>query len=125
MKLVVNALLGIGRQAIAEAVALGEPEGLDRKRLLEVLSQTAVVAPAHVGKLARAEHDDYSAQFGIGLMNKDFRLILDPAKSSNLVLPATGAAFEVNSAALKQDPSADFSSVIRHMEKCVELNVAR
>src|SRR5271163_955566 len=54
MKLVVNALLGIGMQAIAEAVALGEKAGLDRNRLLDVLSQTAVVAPAHIGKLQRA-----------------------------------------------------------------------
>ena len=47
MKLVVNSLLGIGMQAIAEAVALGEKAGLNRSRLLDVLSQTAVVAPAH------------------------------------------------------------------------------
>ena len=45
MKLVVNSLLGIGMQAIAEAVALGEKAGLDRDRLLDVLSETAVVAP--------------------------------------------------------------------------------
>jgi 3-hydroxyisobutyrate dehydrogenase-like beta-hydroxyacid dehydrogenase len=32
-------------------------------------------------------------------MHKDLRLILEAAKSSNLVLPATVAAFEVNSAA--------------------------
>ena len=49
MKLVVNTLLGVGMQAIAEAVVLGEKVGLDRERLLEVLSQTAVIAPAHVG----------------------------------------------------------------------------
>ena len=76
MKLVVNALLGIGMQAIAEAVALGEKAGLDRKRLLNVLSETAVVAPAHVGKLERAISSDYSPQFPLRLMNKDFRLIL-------------------------------------------------
>ena len=58
MKLVVNALLGVGMQVIAEAVALGETAGLDRKRFLEVLAQTAVVAPAHAGKLARAERED-------------------------------------------------------------------
>jgi 3-hydroxyisobutyrate dehydrogenase-like beta-hydroxyacid dehydrogenase len=64
MKLVVNTLLGIGMQAIAEAIALGEAAGLDRARLLEVLAQTAVVAPAHAGKLGRAEHGDYSPQLG-------------------------------------------------------------
>jgi 3-hydroxyisobutyrate dehydrogenase-like beta-hydroxyacid dehydrogenase len=121
MKLVVNALLGVGMQAIAEAVALGETAGLDRKRLLEVMAQTAVVAPAHVGKLARAERDDYSPQFAVGLMNKDFRLILDAAKSLNLPMPATTAAFRVNTDALNADPGADFSSVIRQMEKLAEL----
>ena len=35
MKLVVNALLGVGMQAIAESVVLGEKAGLDRERLLE------------------------------------------------------------------------------------------
>src|SRR5260370_19190766 len=43
MKVVVNTLLGLGMQAIAEAVVLGEKAGLHRKRLLEVLSKTAVV----------------------------------------------------------------------------------
>src|SRR5260370_8449808 len=41
MKLVVNTLLGVGMQAIAEAVVLGERAGLDRKRFLEVLSEAA------------------------------------------------------------------------------------
>jgi 3-hydroxyisobutyrate dehydrogenase-like beta-hydroxyacid dehydrogenase len=124
MKLVVNAILGIGMQAIAEAIALGEAEGLQRKRLVDVLSQTAVIAPAHVGKLARAERDDYSPQFGVGLMNKDFHLILEAAKQAELKLPAAAAAFEVNSAAFKEDPTADFSSVIRQMEKLADLNVS-
>lgn len=124
MKLAVNTLLGVGMQAISEAIALGEAAGLDRKRLLQVLAQTAVVAPAHVGKLARAEQGDYSPQFGVELMNKDFRLILETANSSKLALPATIAAFEVNSAALKDDPGADFSSVILQMEKMLGRNFA-
>ena len=124
MKLVVNTLLGVGMQAIAEAVALGEAGGLDRKRLLEVLAQTAVVAPAHVGKLARADREDYSPQFAVGLMNKDFRLILEAANALSRPMPATTAAFGVNSEALKADPEADFSSVIRQMEKFAEVTVS-
>lgn len=119
MKLAVNTVLGVEMQAIAEGVALGEAEGLDRKRMLEVFAQTAVIAPAHVRKLARAEHDDYSPQFAVGLMNKDFRLILEAANSSHLTLPATAAAFEVNSAAFRHDPTSDFSSVIREMEDVI------
>ena len=47
MKLVVNTLLGVGMQAIAEAVAFGQKAGLNRDRLFDVLSYTAVIAPAH------------------------------------------------------------------------------
>src|ERR1700730_2587716 len=122
MKLVVNTLLGIGMQAIAEAVALGEKAGLDRNRLLEVLSGTAVVAPAHVGKLEKAMKSDYSPQFPIRLMNKDFGLILNLAAAVGVRMPATGAAFEANARQSEQGPEQDFSAVILQMEKQAHLS---
>jgi 3-hydroxyisobutyrate dehydrogenase-like beta-hydroxyacid dehydrogenase len=121
MKLVVNTLLGIGMQAIAEAVALGEKAGLDRNRLLDVLSQTAVVAPAHVGKLQRAMKGDYSPQFPIRLMNKDFGLILDLASTVGARMPAAGAAFEINARQSDEGAEQDFSAVILQMEKRAHL----
>jgi len=124
MKLVVNALLGIGMQAIAEAVAFGEKSGLDRNRLLEVLSQTAVVAPAHVGKLQRAMKNDYSPQFPLRLMHKDFGLMLSQAAAAGADMPATRAAFEVNSAQSTQGAEQDFSAVILEMEKRAHLGSA-
>jgi len=121
MKLVVNSLLGIGMQAIAEAAALGEKAGLDRNRLLEVLSETAVVAPAHVGKLGRAMKGDFSPQFPLRLMNKDFQLILNLAASVGAQMPATRAAFEINAAQSAQGQEQDFSAVILEMEKKAHL----
>jgi 3-hydroxyisobutyrate dehydrogenase-like beta-hydroxyacid dehydrogenase len=124
MKLVVNSLLGIGMQAIAEAVALGEKAGLDRNRLLDVLSETAVVAPAHVGKLEKAMKGDYSPQFPLRLMNKDFGLILNLAAAVGAQMPATHAAFEVNVAQSAQGQEQDFSAVILEMEKQAHLGSA-
>jgi 3-hydroxyisobutyrate dehydrogenase-like beta-hydroxyacid dehydrogenase len=121
MKLVANTLLGVEMQAIAEAVALGQKEGLERHRLLEVLSHTAVIAPAHVGKLSRADQGDYSAQFGMSLMNKDFRLILKTAADSKVPMPATAAAFQMNTAALAESNDEDFSAVIKLMESLARL----
>jgi 3-hydroxyisobutyrate dehydrogenase-like beta-hydroxyacid dehydrogenase len=121
MKLVVNTLLGIGMQAIAEAVALGEKAGLDRNRLLDVLSQTAVVAPAHAGKLERAMRSDYSPQFPIRLMNKDFGLILNLAAAVGARMPAAGAAFEINARQSDEGAEQDFSAVILQMEKQAHL----
>jgi 3-hydroxyisobutyrate dehydrogenase len=117
MKLVVNTLLGIGMQAIAEAVVLGETVGLNRERLLEVLSKTAVIAPAHVGKLARVAINDYTPQFPLRLMNKDFQLILSAAAEAHLSMPVTEAAFRVNSEELAHHDKDDFSAVLRRMEE--------
>jgi 3-hydroxyisobutyrate dehydrogenase-like beta-hydroxyacid dehydrogenase len=117
MKLVVNTLLGVGMQAIAEAVVLGERAGLDRKHLLDVLSKTAVIAPAHLGKLARIASNDYSSQFPLRLMNKDFKLILEAASEAPMSMPATEAAFRVNSEELAAGEEEDFSAVVRRMEE--------
>jgi 3-hydroxyisobutyrate dehydrogenase len=125
MKLVVNALLGVGMQAIAEAVALGEKAGLERNRLLDVLSQTAVVAPAHVGKLQRAMKSDYSPQFPLRLMNKDFGLIFYLAATVGARMPATEVAFEINARQSDQGPEQDFSAVILQMEKQAHVATAK
>ena len=116
MKLVVNSLLGVGMQAIAEALVLGEKADLDRNRLLDVLSETAVVAPAHMGKLERAKKSEYSPQFPLRLMNKDFGLILNLAAAVGAQMPATRAAYEVNEMQSEQGKEQDFSAAILQME---------
>ena len=116
MKLVVNTILGVGMQAIAEAVVLGQKAGLDRKRIFDVLAKTAVIAPAHLGKLTEALENDYRPEFGVGLMNKDFRLILETAAHLGVPMPAVAASFPINAAEFVDHPDHDFSAVIHRME---------
>src|SRR6266481_32630 len=116
MKLVVNTLLGVNMQAIAEAVAFGEKAGLGRALLLRVLAKTAVIAAAHQNKLLRAERDDYSTQFPLRLMNKDFGLILHKAAELGAPMPATAAARQIFAARTAVNGDEDFSSVIEEME---------
>jgi 3-hydroxyisobutyrate dehydrogenase len=122
MKLVVNTLLGVGMQAIAEAVALGQKAGLNRDRLFDVLSHTAVIAPAHIGKLTKAAANDYSSQFALRLMNKDFRLILETAARIQVPMPVTAAAFQINTAEAANSTEEDFSAVIRLAENLARLD---
>jgi 3-hydroxyisobutyrate dehydrogenase-like beta-hydroxyacid dehydrogenase len=117
MKLVVNTLLGVNMQAIAEAVTFGEKAGLGRAPLLRVLAKTAVIAAAHQNKLLRAERDDYSPQFPLRLMNKDFGLILDKAAELGAPMPATAAARQIFAARTAVNGNEDFSSVIEEMER--------
>jgi len=76
-----------------------------------------VIAPAHVGKLQKAMKSDYSPQFPIRLMNKDFGLILNLAAAVGARMPATGAAFEVNARQSEEGTEQDFSAVILQMER--------
>jgi 3-hydroxyisobutyrate dehydrogenase-like beta-hydroxyacid dehydrogenase len=124
MKLVVNALLGVGMQAIAEAAAFGQKAGIDRNKLLAVLSKTAVAAPAHAYKLEQAENNDYSPQFPIRHMNKDFRLIVDGAARLQVPMPATAAAFQINLVESAHVLEEDFSAVMRTMEELSALDGA-
>lgn len=116
MKLVVNTLLGLGMQAIAEALALGSLLDLPRDLLYSTLGKTAVVPPALAGKLATAVRRDYTPQFPLRLMRKDFGLILAAARKSGLSLPATESAAAVNAAEAANGHEEDFSAVIRLME---------
>ena len=122
MKLVVNTLLGVGMQTIAEAVALGSRLNLPRDLLLDTLAKTAVVAPAHAGKLIAAKQNNYAPQFPVRLMHKDFGLILNAAGRFRLAMPATEAAAAVNAAAAAAAGEEDFSVVIRRMEEQAEVD---
>jgi 3-hydroxyisobutyrate dehydrogenase-like beta-hydroxyacid dehydrogenase len=117
MKLVVNALLGVGMQALAEAVALGSRLDLPPDLLFDTLAKTAVVAPAHAGKLRNAKKHDYDPQFPIRLMRKDFGLVLSAAEQLGLSMPATEAAAAINAEEAAAGGEEDFSAVIRRMNE--------
>jgi 3-hydroxyisobutyrate dehydrogenase-like beta-hydroxyacid dehydrogenase len=121
MKLCANTLLGLGMQALAEAVAFGLKSGLQRERLLEVLGATAVVSPSQKSKLENVRDETYPPAFPLRLMFKDYRLILDTAARLPAAMPATTAAAQISGAELARQSAAgrdeDFSSVVRAMEQ--------
>jgi 3-hydroxyisobutyrate dehydrogenase-like beta-hydroxyacid dehydrogenase len=124
MKLCANTLLGLGMQALAEAVAFGLKAGLQRERLLEVLAATAVVSPSQKSKLGNVLNEAYPPAFPLRLMLKDYRLILDTAMGLPAAMPATAAAEQVSAAEFARQSAAgrdeDFSSVVRTMERVSE-----
>jgi len=117
MKLVVNTLLGVGMQAIAEALALGSGLGIQHDLLCETLGKTAVVAPAHIRKLVNAKTDDYPPQFPVRLMRKDFGLITSKAAELGIAMPATIEAAKINALETAAAGEEDFSAVVRFMQK--------
>jgi 3-hydroxyisobutyrate dehydrogenase-like beta-hydroxyacid dehydrogenase len=111
MKLVVNLLLGLDMQAIAEAVSLGEHLKIDRDLMLDVLSRTAVIPPAFVGKFQKIKNGDYSPEFPLRLMSKDMDLAMSAAKSSGAVLPAATAAQSVLASNVSANGDLDLAAI--------------
>jgi len=111
MKLVVNLLLGIDMQAIAEAVSLGEHLQIDRKILLDVLSRTAVVAPAMAGKIRKIKDGDYAPEFPLRLMSKDMDLVMDAARTSGADLPAASVAQSVLASNVPTSGNLDLAAI--------------
>ncbi len=111
MKLVVNLLLGLDMEAIAEAVSLGEHLQIDRNILLDVLSKTAVVPPAFVGKFRKIKDSDYSPEFPLRLASKDLDLVMDAAKASGADLPAAAVAQSVFASNVAASGDMDLSAI--------------
>jgi 3-hydroxyisobutyrate dehydrogenase-like beta-hydroxyacid dehydrogenase len=111
MKLIVNLLLGLDMQAIAEAVSLGEHLQIDRDVLLEVLSKTAVVAPAMAGKFRKIKDGDYSPEFPLRLMSKDMDLVMNAARASGADLPASSVAQAVLASNVGANGDLDLSAI--------------
>ena len=111
MKLVVNLLLGVHMEAIAEAVSLGERLHLNRDALLDALPKTAVIAPAFLGKFAKIKAGDYSPQFPLHLMSKDMDLVHAAAAESGAELPAASATRQIFAEALPGRGDLDLSAI--------------
>ncbi|HEV2280914.1 MAG TPA: NAD(P)-dependent oxidoreductase [bacterium] len=119
MKLVTNTLLGLGVQALAEAVALGRKAGLDTKLMLDVLGSTAVVSAAQKGKFENVARGQFPAAFALRMMSKDFGLILRLAESLSVFMPAVAAAKQIDTVehAQSQGREEDFSAVVRTIQQ--------
>jgi 3-hydroxyisobutyrate dehydrogenase-like beta-hydroxyacid dehydrogenase len=111
MKLVVNLLLSLDMQSIAEAVSLGEHLQINRDVLLDVLSKTAVVPPAFVGKFQKIKNNDYSPEFPLRLMSKDMDLVMDAARTSGADLPAATVAHSVLTANVPTRGDLDLAAI--------------
>jgi 3-hydroxyisobutyrate dehydrogenase-like beta-hydroxyacid dehydrogenase len=122
MKLCVNAMLGIGIAALAEALTLAQKLGLDKATAIDALSGTAVMSASQTSKLDLAKRDDYShVTFSLELMHKDLGLVLEQAQAHSVTLPVTRAAERLTVIGVEQGLNADFAVMIRLREQLAGL----
>lgn len=87
MKLIVNLVLGLNRMVLAEGLSLGKKAGMDQRRLLEVLKQSAAYSRAMDMKGTKMIEKDFLPPEGkIAFHLKDVRLMLDLGERLNFPL---------------------------------------
>src|SRR6478672_1272173 len=91
MKLAGNFVINAALEAMAEAAALGERNGIPREALLGMLTQTLFACPIYqnYGKLLIAA-DFEKVGFTLALGLKDVNLMLQTAQASKMPLPLAG-----------------------------------
>jgi 3-hydroxyisobutyrate dehydrogenase-like beta-hydroxyacid dehydrogenase len=88
VKLCGNFLLFAAVEAMAEAAVLADKNGVNRKDMLNMLTQTVFACPVYQGYGQRLGDQKYEAAgFRLSLALKDINLALDTAESSAVPMP--------------------------------------
>jgi len=91
-KLAINLLLGIMGQGIGEAVLFAEKSGVNKEKMLELISSSALNSPFFQIKKEMYRTDDFPAAFKVSLMAKDLGLVTAEAERIKTTLPLAEAA---------------------------------
>lgn len=118
MKLVLNLLMGIEMQALAEAVVFGEKAGLPREAVIKAIAASGFSSPVmrfKCGVMARRAFDD--PDFRLTLMRKDLGLVLDEARRLQVPMPTSAASWSALSGAVEEGlGDLDCAAILQYVE---------
>ena len=118
MKLALQVLIAGTAELMAEAIVLGEANGLDRARMLEVMGESAVGSPFVKYKTAALVASDYTSTFTSAMMYKDLALVLDCANGAGVPLPVTACIQQLVRACMSSGMAdLDLMALLPHLER--------
>jgi 3-hydroxyisobutyrate dehydrogenase-like beta-hydroxyacid dehydrogenase len=95
LKLAINISLAVQMLAFAEGLVLAERAGVDRKRAVEVMTQSPIGSPMLKARADLVLDLPDEAWFDLRLMQKDIALALDTARELHVTLPSAATADQV------------------------------
>ncbi|MET9431042.1 NAD(P)-dependent oxidoreductase [Streptomyces sp. NPDC003036] len=115
LKLLMNLLMGIEMQAMAEAAALATAQGLDRTAVLRAIAASGFASPVMRFKTERMTGERWDdPDFRLRLMHKDLRLVTEEAAAAGISLPMASAAADTHAQAVAEGlGDADCAAIAR------------
>ena len=114
MKLINNLALGAIMASVAEAVAFGEAAGLEKKKVLDILSVGGGKSLVLDAKSQKLLAEDFSPHFSVAMIYKDLHFLQDLAKSLGRPVFTPSIAKELYALAIAKDLGGDdFSAVYK------------
>jgi 3-hydroxyisobutyrate dehydrogenase-like beta-hydroxyacid dehydrogenase len=95
LKLAINISLAVQMLAFAEGLVLAERAGVDRKRAVDVMTQSPIGSPMLKARADLVLDLPDEAWFDLRLMQKDIALALDTARELHVPLPSAATADQV------------------------------
>jgi 3-hydroxyisobutyrate dehydrogenase-like beta-hydroxyacid dehydrogenase len=95
LKLAINISLAVQMLAFAEGLVLADRAGIDRKRAVDVMTQSPIGSPMLKARAALVLDLPDEAWFDVSLMQKDIVLALDTARQLSVPLPTAATADEM------------------------------
>ena len=92
LKLAINISLAVQMLAFAEGLLLADRAGIDRKRAVEVMTESPIGSPMLKARADLVLDLPDEAWFDVSLMQKDIVLALDTARQLGLPLPSAATA---------------------------------
>jgi 3-hydroxyisobutyrate dehydrogenase-like beta-hydroxyacid dehydrogenase len=118
MKLLLNLMLAGTMELLAEALVVGESNGLERAQILDVISGSALGAPLVKYKSAALIANDYTSTFSTRLMLKDLDLVLACARGTGVPLPVGAAVRQLVEGCIGLGMGElDFASLVPRLQR--------
>ena len=89
LKLCINMMVGISSAMMGEALVLGESGGLDWEQMIEIIKNSAVGSPVIHYKEKTLKERNFTPAFTVRQLAKDFDLMLDAGRQSEIPMPIT------------------------------------
>ncbi len=117
MKLVLNMIIAVNLEGLAEALAFGMKAGIDPNLMVEIINSTGARSGGSEAKGKSMIMSNYEPAFSLNLMCKDLGLVKEETRDLNVPTPTSGVVNEMYTAVKARGKGEQDYSVIMELMK--------